>query len=85
MRYFELYLAALYDSLQLGGEQSVVDLRINEVNNPTQTEFANWYKGLPFVTCDTCGAAFTSTDTVPLLHAEIQCPKCEAPPPPATP
>ncbi len=77
MRYFELYLAGLYDALQAGGTQEVVDKTIAEVNNPTNEGLKAWLKDHPQTQCPSCGLPFTLETAQ--LDQEVLCPTCAKP------
>lgn len=74
MRYFELYLAGLYDALEAGGTQETVDKAIAEVNNPTHEGLAAWLKAHPVTSCPSCGASFKSETAQ--LDQEVLCQTC---------
>ena len=77
MKYFDLYLAALYDVLQAGGTQDAVDRTIAEVNNPTQEGLGVYLKEHPLTPCGVCGTPFPEADHVPTLDEEVLCPSCK--------
>ncbi len=74
MKYVEAYLAALYDVLEQGGKQEVVDKAISEVNNPTDTGLAKWLEAFPEQLCD-CGVRFKPENVK--LDEEMSCPTCK--------
>lgn len=84
MRYFDLYLAALYDELQRGGTQEVVDKTIAEVNNPTQAGLTAYltargrggFMGM-VGPCGVCGEPFPLEQHEPTLDEEVLCQNCK--------
>jgi hypothetical protein len=77
MKYFNLYLAALYDALEAGGKQDVVDRAIEEINNPTQTGLDAYLKARSVVPCGVCGESFNLEEDKPTLNEEVLCPSCK--------
>jgi hypothetical protein len=73
VKYVEAYLAALYDVLEKGGKQEVVDAAISEVNNPTDAGLKKWLVAFPDQRCD-CGASFKPESVT--LDQEMSCPTC---------
>ena len=78
MTYLDLYLAALYDLLQVGGKQEDVDATVRELNNPSEAGFETWFKHVPGLACSTCGKTYT-LDSLPSLATEALCPECVSP------
>jgi hypothetical protein len=76
MKYFDLYLAALYDAIEAGGQQDVVERAIEEINNPTQTGLDAYLKARPAVPCGVCGESFKLEDK-PTLNEDVLCPSCK--------
>ncbi len=79
MKFAEAYLAALYDVLDAGGKQDVIDKAINEVNRPTDAGLAKWLEAFPKQPCSECGAEFEPKDVK--LDQEMSCPNCRKSPP----
>lgn len=79
MRYFDLYLAGLYDALQVGGQQETIDKTVTEINNPTPAGLAAWLKYSAPMPCPTCGTTFVPTTDVK-LNQEVLCETCAKPP-----
>jgi hypothetical protein len=77
MTYFDLYLAALYDALQAGGTQDVVERTVAEVNNPTDTGLEAYLKSVPTIPCGVCGIPFARAEGTPTLHEEVLCTSCK--------
>jgi len=73
MKYVEAYLAALYDVLEQGGKQEVVDKAVSEVNNPTNEGLVKWLEAFPKQLCD-CGEKFKPENAT--LDQEMSCPTC---------
>jgi len=80
MRFFDLYLAALYDAIEAGGDQTAVERVIAEVNNPTQEGLTAYLQTLtpPAVPCGVCGVPFEFSHANPTLEEEVLCPGCRA-------
>lgn len=80
MTYAELYLAALYDILSVGGAPAVVDAAVEEVNHPTQDGLENYLQTVAQrgVACGSCGVMFHPDE--PRLEADVVCPVCEGEP-----
>lgn len=77
MKYFDLYLAALYDAVTAGGKQDVVEKVIAEINNPTQAGLEAYLKDPPLIGCGACGIPFKLEDQKPTLQEEVLCPSCK--------
>lgn len=76
--YQELYIAALYDALENGGEQELIERAVAEVNSPTQKGFAIYLaaRGASPIPCNTCGELFTVGDQQPALTEDVLCSNC---------
>jgi len=80
MKYFDMYLAGLYDAIAEGGTQDVVDKVITEINNPTQAGLDAYLVAHGAVgPCGVCGDPFTFEDHKPTLDEEVLCQDCKKP------
>jgi hypothetical protein len=77
MKYFDLYLAALYDALQAGGTQDAVERAVVEVNNPTDAGLVAHLKTVPSIPCGICGVPFPLEEGTPTLQEDVLCPTCK--------
>jgi hypothetical protein len=77
MTYRDWYVARLYDLLEQGGSEEVVDRLVAEVNHPTATGFAALANfSDPIGPCGTCGEPFACPGPPPQLDQEVLCPNC---------
>jgi PHP family Zn ribbon phosphoesterase len=74
VKFADAYLAALYDVLEAGGKQDVIEKAVSEVNRPTDAGLAGWLKAFPEQTCDQCGELYKPQDAK--LDEEMTCPNC---------
>lgn len=73
MKYVDLYVSSLYDALERGGAQDVVDRMVMEINAPTQVGLDAWTKETGAMPCSVCGGHYRPASN-PKLDEEALCP-----------